>query len=239
MLDDLGGEITLAIEKANLLHLTTRQSDAAREERLRIARNLHDTVGQNLSYLRLKLDQLRSSAVAAGPAEFQDELGQSLGVADEVYEQLRDTLEELRKTDQLDLEQSIRQYAAQVAERSPFSVRVETLGQLERLSTRRSRQITYIVREALNNVEKHAGAENVAISLRYDEGEFSLSVRDDGQGFRPDGLESDGRFGIIIMEERARAISGELTIKSAPGEGTEVALRLPRQISVAAVPGEP
>jgi signal transduction histidine kinase len=227
VLNDLRDEILLAIENANLLQLKQRQTDAARDERLRIARNLHDTVGQNVSYLRFKIDQLRTSALTFEPVEFHDELAGTLTVADEVYEQLRDTLEELRTTEHQNLEQTIRQYAGQAADRAGISVQVHTIGNPVPFSPRKSRQVLYILREALNNVEKHSGAKNVDISLRYSEEEFALTVRDDGTGFRQGELGTEDCYGIAIMGERAQAISGDLAIESAPGKGTEVALHLP------------
>ncbi|MGW8179242.1 MAG: sensor histidine kinase, partial [bacterium] len=227
-LDELGGEIALAIENANLLHLKRRQVDVAKDERLRIARNLHDTVGQNVSYLRFKLDQLRSSALTSEPVEFQAELTNSLAVADEVYEQMRDTLEELRTTEHQDLEQSIRDYADQAAERIGLSVDVQSIGQPHPFGPRRSRQIMYIVREALNNVEKHASAKKVDILLQYGDEELILTVRDDGVGFQPDKVETEDRYGVVIMGERASSINGDLVVASSPGAGTEVTLRLPR-----------
>lgn len=233
VLDDLGDEISLAIENANLLHLRQRQADAARDERLRIARNLHDTVGQNVSYLRLKLDQLRSTALTYEPIAFQEELANTLAVADEVYEQMRDTLDELRTPEHQDLEQTVRHYVTQSADRAGFSVYVHTNGQPKPLSPRKSRQVMYIVREALNNVEKHANAENVELLLQYGEDEFTLSVRDDGIGFQPEELEKENRYGMVIMRERASAINGNLAIESTPGGGTEVALRLPLSSGVA------
>ncbi len=236
VLDELGNEIALAIENANLLHLKKRQVDAARDERLRIARNLHDTVGQNVSFLRFKLNQLRSSALTSGPAEFQDELSGTLGVADEIYEQMRDTLEELRTTERQDLEQIIGEYAAKAAARSDFSVNVRTSGQPQSLSPRRSRQIVYILREALNNVEKHAEAEQVDIFLQYAEDEFRLTVRDDGAGFQPGTVVMEGRYGVAIMGERAGAVNGDLAIRSSPGQGTEVTLRLPFSTGAAVGP---
>jgi two-component system nitrate/nitrite sensor histidine kinase NarX len=194
---------------------------------LRIARNLHDTVAQNVSYLRFKLDQLSTSAVKSEPAEFQQELTKTVAVADEIYEQMRDTLEELRITKDQDLEQTIQQYAAQAAERTGFSLSIRNIGQPKALPPRKSRQIMYIVREALNNVEKHASAENVDILMHYSDEEFVLSVRDDGVGIQPGATEIDDRYGMAIMGERARAIHGNLTIASKPEEGTEVVLHLP------------
>lgn len=227
MLDDLGDEMSLAIDNANLQYIKQRQVDAAKNERLRIARDLHDTLGQNVSYLRLKLEQLGDAWLASGRTDFQDELANVLAVTDEVYEQVRDTLEELRMTEHRDLEETVRLYATQAAERAGFSIQIHTIGQPGVLSSRRSRQILYIVREALNNVEKHARAQNVDIHLQWSDGEFKLTVRDDGQGFRSEDLDKEDQYGMAIIEERSRAINAKLAIESAPDDGTELALSLP------------
>lgn len=83
------------------------------------------------------------------------------------------------------------------------------------------------MREALNNVEKHARAQNVDIHLQWSDGEFKLTVRDDGQGFRSEDLDKEDQYGIAIIEERSRAINAKLAIESAPDDGTELALSLP------------
>ena len=236
MLDDLGDEMSLAIDNANLQYLEQRQVDVARNERLRIARDLHDTLGQNISYLRLRLEQLSTARLASNPAEFQDELANMLAVADEAYEQVRDTLEELRTTEHHDLEESIRLYAGQVAARAGFCIRVHSSKRGGTLSPRQSRQLMYIVREILNNVEKHAGAQNVDIHLHWRDDEFKLTARDDGKGFDPQELNRMEGYGMAIMEERSRAINANLAIESAPGCGSELALILPLSSSAPAAP---
>jgi signal transduction histidine kinase len=234
LLDDLAGEMSLAIDNANLQDLEQRQVDAARDERLRIARDLHDTLGQNVSFLRLKLENLSNARLASDGAQFQNDLTNMLAVADEAYEQLRDTLEELRTTEQRGLEEAVRQYAVQAAARAGFTVRVHSSGQAGMLTPRQSRQMVYIAREALNNVEKHAAAQNVAIHLQWRDAEFALTVRDDGQGFQPQAPDRADGYGLVIMGERSRAIHANLEINSAPGAGTEVTLSLPLSSSALA-----
>jgi two-component system nitrate/nitrite sensor histidine kinase NarX len=234
VLADLGDEMSRAIVNHNLHYKEQRQVDLARNERLRIARDLHDTLGQNVSYLRLKLENLTTARLASDGAQFQNDLTNMLAVADEAYEQLRDTLEELRTTEQRGLEEAVRQYAVQAAARAGFPVRVHSSGQARMLTPRQSRQIFYIAREALNNVEKHAAAQNVAIHLQWRDAEFALTVRDDGQGFQPQALNRADGYGMAIMGERSRAIHANLEINSAPGAGTEVTLSLPLSSSALA-----
>ena len=85
----------------------------------------------------------------------------------------------------------------------------------------------YLTREALNNIEKHAFAQNVDIYLQWSDAEFRLIVRDDGKGFNPQELNTEGKYGTAIMGERAQAINANLTIESTPSEGTEIKLILP------------
>lgn len=227
LLDDLGDEMSLAMANANLHDVTQRQGDVAREERLRIARDLHDTLGQNISYLRLKLEQLSVDGLAISPAKYREELGKMLAVADEASEQVRDTLEELRTVERQDLEENVRLYAAQAEARTGFLVAVHSRGEQKALSSRRMRQLMYITREALNNVEKHAAAENVDIELHWSDSELRLVVRDNGRGFEPEQLDVENRYGMTIMRERSQAINADLTIESARGAGTTVTLWLP------------
>jgi|GEM_PF-896543 len=227
MLDDLGDEISLAIGNANLHYVRQRQDEVARNERLRIARDLHDTLGQNISYLRLKLERLSDTGPDAGRTDVQDELAKMLVVAEEAYEQVRDTLEELRSAEQGNCDETVRLYAAKAAERAGFSVQVRASGERGTLSTRRMRQLMYIVREALNNIEKHARAQNVDIHLQWRDDEFRLTVCDDGQGFDPKMLTTENQYGMVIMQERARAVHAELTVESSPGAGTELRVRVP------------
>lgn len=235
VLDDLGDEMSLAIINANLHYEKQRQIDSVMNERQRIARDLHDTLGQNISYLRFKLEQLSDSWSEYNGVELQGDLANMMRAADEAYEQVRDTLEELRTAEHRNLSEAVQQYAAQAGKRSGFSVQVHTDGQPEPLSARKVRQIMYVLREALNNVEKHAHAHSVDIDLLWRDGAFTMKVRDDGVGFRPRTVNRADRYGLSIMAERARTINAELSIDSTPEEGSEVSLRMPLSGSATAV----
>lgn len=232
VLNDLGDEMSLAIDNANLYYVNQRQKDLAKSERQRIARDLHDTLGQNISFLRLKLEQFSNDWPDPKDAHFQDELANMLHVADEAYEQVRNTLEELRTTEQKDFTEMVRLYSTQLGERAGFVVYIHTSGQSGTLSARRTRQIMYILREALNNVEKHAAASQVDLYLMWGNDEFVLTIRDDGVGFQPEDVDKTKRYGIAIMTERAREINASLFIRSKPGAGSELTLSLPLSSSL-------
>jgi signal transduction histidine kinase len=230
-LNELGAEISLAIGNANLQRNEQNQLDAARRERLRIARDLHDTLGQNVSYLRLQLELLNTSRLASDGAEFQEVLANMAMVADEAYEQVRDTLDELRATEHHGLEEDVQSFASQAASRGGFSTYVHSTGQPGTLTHRQSRQILYILREILNNVEKHADAKNVDVHLQWCAEEFRLVACDDGKGFNLDEPRSGDAYGLAIMKERSRAINADLNVNSIPGSGTEITLILPLLLS--------
>jgi two-component system nitrate/nitrite sensor histidine kinase NarX len=154
-------------------------------------------------------------------------------VADEAYNQVRDTLEELRTTERQDLEKTVRLYVAQVAGRTGFTVRVHASGQPGTLPARKGREIMYILREAMNNIEKHAIAQNVDIHLRWGIGELLLTIHDNGKGFHPEKVNKEDRYGMSIMRERAQAINANLSIDSTPGQGTELTLYIPLSSSSA------
>lgn len=235
MLNDLSNEMSLVIDNVNLHYVEQRQDDIARNERMRIARNLHDTLGQNVGYLRLKLEQLSSAQLSADINDLQSDLTKMLRIADEAYEQVRNTLEDLRMTEDRDLEEAVQLYASQAAERAGFSVSVQSSGKVDTLSPRQSRQILYIVREALNNVEKHANAQKVAIHLQWHDDEFKLMAYDNGVGFSQEELNIMDQYGMAIMEERSRSINASLAIESALGKGTKITLCLP--MSNSTMPG--
>lgn len=240
MLDDLGKEISLAIDNANLNHLKQRQDSVARGERLRIARNLHDTLGQNISYLRLKLEQFNDTNLAADPDRFQDDLVNMLAVADEAYLQVRDTLDELRSSGQQELEATIRNYAMQVSQRAGLRVDVNASGNAQHLPATTSRQLMYIIREALNNVEKHACADAIKIHLGWQPNLMEITISDDGQGFDTTAARKEDHYGLTIMEERARAIHADLVISSRPHQqGTHLKLCLPLPTGSPVMSGNP
>lgn len=225
-LGDMGPVMAKALENANLLHRELEQAEATKSERLRIARYLHDTLGQNVSFLRLKLDQMSTSGSLSEIADIQQEIEQMRDVANEAYDQIRHTLSDLHDTDPLSLGEALQINADKVAARAGFEVRLISDGVAKNLSPYVQRQVLYVSREALNNVEKHAKAGLVLLTVDWREQELVVTIADDGIGFQPD-LIGRGHYGMMIMDERARALNGSLRISSALGAGTEVSLRLP------------
>jgi signal transduction histidine kinase len=218
----LGGFVepaALAIDNARwFARLRTVGAD---EERTRIARDLHDRIGQSLAYLAFELDRIVDSS------ERGDDLGPSLdqlrndvrGVIGEV----RDTLYDLRTdvSDEQALAAVLENFANRVSERSGMSIDVHC-DQNARLPLLQEREMWRIAQEALVNVERHAEASKARIVWRCNGKSAALEVLDNGKGF-PEG--KAGRldsYGILGMRERASSIGATVEVASASGRGTRV-----------------
>jgi signal transduction histidine kinase len=162
-----------------------------------------------------------------GIKELQDELDSMRVVADETYEQMRGTLEELHPDSQVRLEQALRSQVGVISARTGFEVQWHINGTPRALSPHTNRQILYICREVLNNIEKHAHAKQVEIDLLWGEDDLSVTVTDDGNGFNPNTSLHKQNLGMTIMAERAQNIDAQLMIDSEPGQGSTVSLQVP------------
>ena len=193
----------------------------ADEELTRIARDLHDRIGQSLAYLAFELDRIVDSG------ERGDDLGPSLdqlrndvrGVIGEV----RDTLYDLRTdvSDEQALAPVLESFASRVAERSGLAIEIHC-DREARLPLLQEREMWRIAQEALVNVERHAEASKARVVWRCNGRSAALEVLDNGKGF-PSG--TAGRFdsyGILGMRERASSIGATVEVASASGRGTRV-----------------
>jgi signal transduction histidine kinase len=199
----------------------------ADEERARIARDLHDNIGQSLAYLAFELDRIVNAH------EGGNELGPSLQRLREdvrgVIREVRDTLYDLRTdvSDSQDMAAILEAYAARVTERSGIEIEVYS-DRAARLPILQEREMWRIAQEALTNVERHAHATRVRVLWRCNGEAAALEVTDNGVGFpigRAGRLDS---YGILGMRERASSIGATLDITSEPEKGTRVRCTLVR-----------
>jgi signal transduction histidine kinase len=201
---------------------------AESRERNRLSRELHDTLAHSLTGLSVQLKAV-DTLLARDPAAAAQGLKDAQVTVKTGLQEARRAIQALRASplEDLGLSEALRQLCARTAERTglEFSCGIDEVGALDGLTE----QAIYRVAEAaLANVEQHAGAEHVAVSLAPAGPErVRLEVRDDGVGFDPGSLPSD-RFGISGMRERAQLIGAALTIDARPGKGTAVALEAQR-----------
>ncbi len=220
-------EITLAIENLQVQRMALAQKEAAEVERRRIARDLHDTLGQSIGYLRLKLDQLSNGDSVREISAIRVELERMREIANEAYHQVRNTLAELKPENALALNQALLDHLRQVSARADLEVFFEARGEPHPLPSLMKRQILYIYREALNNVERHARAKSVRVICDWGETGLGLEVVDDGVGFDTQAELPEGHYGLQIMHERARDLNGHITIASKLNQGTHLRLEVP------------
>ncbi|MCB0165753.1 MAG: PAS domain S-box protein [Anaerolineae bacterium] len=204
------------------------RTEALEAERSRIARHLHDTLGQNIGYLRLKLDEFTlNDGNLPQPNALRQELIRMRDVANEAYELVRSILAAAHLSNSGDLATVLFAKARVVGHRGRFKVNLTNEGQTRRLSPVIQQQVFYIFQEALNNIEKYAQAQNVAINIVWTDDRLIVKLIDDGCGFESYTFTQEGHFGLVIMRERAEEIQGLLSINSTVDVGTEVTLQLP------------
>jgi PAS domain S-box-containing protein len=219
----------LAAQRAALME---RIISAQEAERQRIARELHDTLGQFLSALNLRLSMAQS--LDGMPPTVYEELAQLRALTGRIDQEVDRLTMELRPPalEHLGLPDALHSYAEEWSTTSGTPVDVVVTG----LDTTRLPAVieatTYrIVQEALTNVLKHAQATSISVIVERRAGELRVIVEDDGVGFDPSLGSAQGsggrQVGLIGMAERAVLAGGELTIESAPGAGTSIYLHIP------------
>jgi PAS domain S-box-containing protein len=207
--------------------LASRRETTREEERKRIARELHDELGQQLTALRMGASALRMRFVHDNPV-VADDIQKLLVLADKTMQVVRDVVASLRPAV---LDAGI--VAALEWLGAEFSRNSNAICHLcvpeEHVSLGEDVSIAFfrIVQEALTNVVRHARAKHVFITLDYSDDHCVLDIRDDGAGFNPVARRRRKSFGLAGMKERVLMVGGEIVIGSSPGKGTAITVRVP------------
>lgn len=213
-----------AVAVDNALLFRRLRTMGAEEERTRIARDIHDGVGQSLAGVAFRLDGI--TAKAAG-SPLGDDLQELRAGVRAVVTEVRHTLSDLRTdvSGERGLVQTLDEFLERVEDRTGLSVTfMHQAG--ARLPVVQEREIWRIAHEAVVNVERHAGARHLRVRWRCDGRTGVLTVADDGVGFSPGGAGRPDSFGLIGMRERAEAIGASLEVQSEPGVGTMIECRV-------------
>ncbi|MCP5099482.1 MAG: hypothetical protein GY943_28335 [Chloroflexi bacterium] len=195
-------------------------------ERSQLARNLHDTVGQNLGFLLMKLDEAQKKS-SNGQINISADLDEMNKVANEAYEQVRNTLSTLKPSPAQELATSLYQTAVLVTKNQPnLNISMSSEGTAITLSPDIVQQILSIFREAMVNVVKHAHATQITICVKWAEDELQIELEDNGRGMNLND-EQQTSHGLRIILEEAAEIGAKLSIQSQVDKGLTVALKLP------------
>lgn len=194
-----------------------------------IARDLHDTLGQNIGFLRMNLAHLNEINLGGRLVPHLQIQGMTQA-ANESYELIRAMLAVLQIGNSTEPLSLFRRYAEQVAERSQLEIELNTHGNPRQLSPLQVRQLFYIFREALSNCEKYARASRVKANFDWRTDGLEVEIGDNGQGFDPERIPGSGSYGLKFMRERAEVMHGAFTVDSSPGNGTKIKVFLPYEI---------
>jgi two-component system nitrate/nitrite sensor histidine kinase NarX len=192
------------------------------EERAAIARELHDSLAQSLSFMKIQIARLQSSAGNSSSDSVITELRTGL---DNAYRELRELLATFRvHMDVRGLGYAIQSAIDEFSQRSSLSITLDNRLVNCRLTVNEEFHILHVVREALSNIVRHSGASNVSVALVYQpNGNVIITVDDDGIGYKPN---NDGQdhYGQAIMKERAYSLGGDIEITPKRTGGTRVRL---------------
>ncbi|GAA3885596.1 GAF domain-containing sensor histidine kinase [Streptomyces sedi] len=198
------------------------------DERARLAHELHDAVAQKLFSLRLTA-QAATTLLDRDVARARDELRQVAALAAEAAEELRAAVVELRPAalDEDGLAATLRAQAQVLDRAHPARVSCDCRD-IRALPPAHEAALLRVAQEALHNALRHAAPATVDVLLCRADDATLLRVSDDGTGFDPDAVRTAGRhLGLVSMRDRASAVGGTLTVRSAPGEGTVIEMEVP------------
>lgn len=206
------------------------QFKATLTERTRLAQELHDTLEQSLTGIKLQLDAT-DRLIPQKPDRATHHLGLARNMMKQSQVELRRSIWDLRSRElqQFDLCSALRAGGEQMLDGHNIELRVETEGQVRPLSEVVEENLLRIGQEALTNVAKHSSARLVQIHLKFLPQSVVLSVQDDGRGFDPAAAlgAASGHFGLVGLKERTKRLDGRLNIDSTPGAGTRVTVEIP------------
>lgn len=205
------------------------------DERSVIARELHDSLAQALSYLKIQVARLQKLLGPQQPETVNEVVGELRDGLSEAYRQLRELLTTFRlRIDGRGLNVAIDDTVQEFRRRSGLAISLDNRVAGPELAPGREIHVLQIIREALSNIERHARATQVRVSLATDgPAHIRVMVEDDGIGFAQQSPPLN-RYGLVIMRDRAESLAGELQVSPREGGGTQVVLRFP-----VAPPAEP
>ena len=216
----------LEISEKQALNFARQLNQAIEDERLRIAREIHDEFGQQLSGLKMSLAALQkdpgiTSETVPLITTIIEEVDQSIKSLRQIANQLRPVL-----LDKLGLFTAIEWLASDFEHKSGITTELYVALEQPELTKVQEIHIFRICQEALTNITKHAGADQVSIRVENQAGGLSINIRDNGKGLPSGQPEDQLSMGLLNMRERANLVGAELIIDSPPGEGTRIELMM-------------
>ena len=213
--------------KKQLRALSVRLQEAREEERTRIAREIHDDLGQSLTAIKLDLNWLFQKMPAEHP--MVEKIQTMLGMIDGTIQSVRRIVSELRPAilDDAGLVPAIEWQGQIFQERTGIQFEINTIKEEFPLDKNRSTAAFRIFQEALTNVARHSGATRVQIFLKESNKSFLMVIKDNGKGISEEDIHNVKSLGLLGMQERTRLFGGEFKIQGRPTKGTCISVLIP------------
>lgn len=216
----------LRVSQSELRKLVSHQEKGKEDERMRIARDIHDDLGQNLMVLRI--DLTRISAFYELSAVAKKEIQMTLGQVDSTIKSVRYIINNLRPgVLELGLKAAIEWQVKEFSNRSGIACQLYMDADEWVLEEHYATAIFRIVQESLSNIMRHAKASLVDVHVHRKDNDLFIKIDDDGIGLRADYKNKENAFGLAGIEERIRSFGGTVSINSSPGKGLEITLLVP------------
>ena len=232
----------LALERLNreleesherLRALSRRLLEVQEEERGRLARDLHDDIGQALTALKIQLESVPRSEALGDTGALRNRIDDCVETTRHTIERVRQLSLSLRPSqlDDLGLAAALRSHLDRQARVAGIVPHFDALEAPAELASETETACFRVAQEAINNVLRHAHARNLWLHLAMVGGQLALSVRDDGRGFDVEAVRrragAGGSRGLVGMEERVALVGGSLELRSLPGKGTVMLATFP------------
>ena len=226
ILDGLSSALALTID--NVRSFGRLRTIGADQERTRIARDLHDRLGQWLTYISMELERI------IGEVPGTPSLQSLYGDVQTAIDELRETLRQLRTrvSEEENLGVVGKAMTDRFTQRTGIATKFRQVNPGQALLVSVENELLRILQESLNNIEKHAKPSKVEVVYEVSEGRGELTITDDGKGFDTSGSVRDTSYGLMGMRERADVIGATLKIESERGKGTTVRVRATNELSV-------
>ena len=216
----------LAAREEQVRALAAHLMEAEEEERRRIGRELHDEAGQSMLFLRLHLEMLEKAA----PDSLRPKLAEAREVTERIISEVRRIIAALHPSvvETLGLPAAIRHLSARFRKLYPIKLCLRLQISAARLPRETETTLYRIVQECYQNIAKHSGASRVNLLLKSTDTLLELSVADDGAGFDVErAVDQPKSFGLKGMRERVALLGGSIEIRSSPGHGARISIRIP------------
>lgn len=221
-------EIELQQANQELHHLSNHLQHIREEERMQIARDIHDELGQQLTGLKMDASWL-AKKMAGENEKVRSKMEDMIKLIDEAVKSVRRISSDLRPSmlDDLGLIAALEWHSLETEKRYGIPVHFETTCSDTKLNVEKSTGVFRIYQEAINNIIKHANAGSINSSLKREGKRLILVIKDDGVGIQEEEIRTKKTFGLLGIRERVFILGGKYNIESEPGKGTSVQIDIP------------